>query len=241
LFSGEILATEIIELSNRKGQLGEFNKLLIDRDYFDAQAKAVSGTERVWQEFFENNQWIFGFGLNYIFNSPLEGKTLEQTIEGYSIKGHGKMADALMETTGLVQSLCFGEIKTHRSPILKNVKSPYRPESWAISDELAGGIAQAHRTVQKSLYNIRTALSVYDENGYKQKDQVFQYKPKSFLIIGSLSEFRNEKGDIHEDKFSSFELFRRSISDLEIITFDELYERANAMITKKWNRPSRSK
>ena len=31
-------------------------------------------------------------------------------------------------------------------------------------------------------------------------------------------------------RFASFGLFRRSISDIEIITFDELFERANAIV-----------
>ena len=39
--------------------------------------------------------------------------------------------------------------------------------------------------------------------------------------------------EIHEEKFSSFELFPRSISDIEIINLDELYENANEIINKK--------
>ncbi|MCJ8327218.1 MAG: DUF4263 domain-containing protein [Campylobacterales bacterium] len=117
---------------------------------------------------------------------------------------------------------------------MKNLKNPYRSESWAISDELAGGIAQIQTTIQKSLHNISNRLSILDNDGFTQ-NSIYLYKPKSFLILGSLSEFKNKEGHIHDDKFSSFELFRRSISDVEIITFDELYERANAIVNKKWN------
>ncbi|MGI8756980.1 MAG: Shedu immune nuclease family protein, partial [Acidimicrobiales bacterium] len=139
-----------------------------------------------------------------------------------------------LKTTGLIQTLCFGEIKTHRKSILKETKAPYRPDSWAISEELAGGISQIQKTIQKSLKNINSALSINDDNGFKLRHPIYLYKPKSFLIIGSLKEFKNIDGDIHEEKFSSFELFRRSISDIEIITFDELYERAFAIVRKKW-------
>ncbi|WP_439695375.1 Shedu anti-phage system protein SduA domain-containing protein [Mucilaginibacter sp. AW1-7] len=235
LLSGKINTAEILEMSHRKEQLLEFNRLLTDKAYFDKQIESGKGTESVWQKFFEDNPWIFGFGLNYIFNAPLSGRKLEQTVAGYSVAGHGKRTDALLKTTGLIQTLCFGEIKTHRKSILKDTLTPYRSSSWAISDELAGGIAQVQRTVQKSLMNIAEALSMPDEDGYKSKNPVYLYKPKSFLIIGSLDEFRNENGDIHEDKFSSFELFRRSVNDVEIITFDELYERADAIVNKKWN------
>jgi hypothetical protein len=44
-----------------------------------------------------------------------------------------------------------------------------------------------------------------------------------------LSQFENENG-INEDKFSSFELFRKNIINPEIITFDVLYERAKHII-----------
>jgi hypothetical protein len=58
---------------------------------------------------------------------------------------------------------------------------------------------------------------------------VFLYQPKAFLIIGSLEQFKTEHG-INEDKYSSFELFRKHITNPEIITFDELFERARYIV-----------
>jgi hypothetical protein len=226
--NGTLKKEELLEMSHRVEQLIVFEDMLKD----------VEGkiSERDWQEFFEENKWIFGLGLNYIFNAPLNGKKLETTVVGTSVLGSGKRADALLRTTGIIQSLSFGEIKTHRTNVLKRVSAPYRADSWAISDEFAGGIAQVQRTVQKSLMNISEQLIINDDEGYRQQDPIYLYKPKAFLVIGSLEEFKNEKGFINESKFSSFELFRRSISDIEIITFDELYSRACALSSKqpKW-------
>ncbi|KAA6319610.1 hypothetical protein EZS27_030519 [termite gut metagenome] len=234
ILSGEIDASQILELNYKKQQVGIFNKLLNDDDFFRLRAKEFSGRdEAVWQDFFEKNKWIFGFSLNYTFNTSLDGKKFEQIVNGYSINGNGKRVDVLLQTTGIIKTLCFGEIKTHQTPILKNLKNPYRVDSWSISDELAGGISQLHKAVQKSLENFKSTLPSHD-NGYKLYDSIYLYKPKSFLIIGTLREFKNEKGEMHEERFSSFELFRRSISDIEIITFDELYERAYAIVNKKW-------
>lgn len=221
---------ELFEMSYRVNQLNIFEKMLISNDI----EEKIS--EQKWQEFFEINQWIFGLGLNYIFNAALDGEKLEKTVVGSSISGSGKRADALLRTTGIIQSLSFGEIKTHKTKVLKSVSNAYRADSWAISDELAGGIAQIQKTVQKSLMNISERLIIFDEEGYQKQNSIYLYKPKAFLIIGSLDEFKNEKGFINESKFSSFELFRRSISDIEIITFDELYSRACALSNKqsKW-------
>lgn len=44
-------------------------------------------------------------------------------------------------------------------------------------------------------------------------------------MVGNLDEFRTDNG-VNKDKYRSFELFRRNTSSPEIITFDELYERA---------------
>ncbi|HAS6186006.1 TPA: DUF4263 domain-containing protein [Vibrio vulnificus] len=230
LLDGELNKDELIEMSYRIEQLKIFEQML---KYSDVDDKV---SERAWQQFFERNQWIFGLGLNYIFNASLEGEKLEKTVSGASVSGSGKRVDALLRTTGIIQSLSFGEIKTNRTQVLKSVKEPYRADSWAISDEFAGAIAQVQRTVQKSLMNISEQLTILDKDGYRKQDPIYLYKPKAFLVIGSLEEFKNDKGLINESKFSSFELFRRSISDIEIITFDELYSRACALSNKqtKW-------
>ncbi len=233
LKDGKVKIAEINEINRKKENLVYFDRLLNDNSFFKKEESKFHGPEAVWQSFFEDNQWIFGFGLNYIFNSSLEGKSLEQVVEGHSIRNRGKRVDALMHTNGLIQSLCFAEIKTHKKAILRSTSKPYRPDSWSISDELAGGIAQLQRTVQQSLNNLQTGLDMVDKDGYRTGEKIFLYKPKSYLIIGSLSEFRNSEGKINESQYSSFQIFRSSISDIEIITFDELYERALALVNKK--------
>lgn len=50
-------------------------------------------------------------------------------------------------------------------------------------------------------------------------------RPRQVVVIGSLREFTHN-GAVNPEKMSSFELYRTSIQDVEVITFDELYERA---------------
>ena len=170
------------------------------------------------------------YGLNYVFNSALDEAKLEQTIKGYDITGAGKRVDALLKTHGLISALSFGEIKTHRAELLKRVSVPYRRECWQISDELAGGIAQVQRSVQASISTIRSKTEIKDGSGTPTGEDVFLYQPRSFLVIGSLAEFQTPRG-INEEKYSSFELFRRHTSAPDIITFDELYERARFIVS----------
>lgn len=230
LIKNNITSLDIITIGYRKKQLNRFDKLLNDEDYFNNEKLLLrGGDEAVWQKFFEENSWVLGYGLSYIFNTPLAGKKLEQVVSGYNFNQSGKRADALLKSRGLINSLCFGEIKTHKAKLLK--ASPYRPESWAISEELAGGIAQSHRTIQRSLQNIQTKINIKDEQDNLTGEQAFLYKPKSFLIIGSLNEFINEYG-VNEVKYSSFEMYRRSLQSPDIITYDELFERAKFIVNQ---------
>src|SRR5690606_26690988 len=105
---------DVVTLGFRKEQLQKYSELLNSEECFEAERTRLGarGKEAVWQRFFEENTWILGYGLNYIFNSPLEGKRLEQVTVGSDIVNQGKRADLFMKTRGIVSSLCFGEIKT---------------------------------------------------------------------------------------------------------------------------------
>ncbi|MHB1331168.1 MAG: Shedu immune nuclease family protein [Sulfuriferula sp.] len=228
----DITAKDVATLGHRRKQLSKFEQLLNDSSFFENYKLTLGANKKnedVWQDFFEKNTWIFGYGLNYYFNSPLDGKKFEQIVKGYDFSGAGKRVDALLKTHGFISALSFGEIKTHKTNLLKQIVTPYRKESWQISDELSGGIAQVQKSVQLSISNIRSKTDIKNETGAPTSEQLFLYQPKSFLVIGSLSEFQGEYG-INEEKYSSFELFRRNISAPEIITFDELYQRARFIV-----------
>lgn len=230
LVRNNLTKSDIVALAYRKKQLDRFKGMLEDKHIFsDAQKEfGVKTTESTWQAFFESNQWIFGYGLSYLFVTGLDDKKLEQYTSGFSVNQAGKRADALMKTRGLVSALCFVEIKTHETPLLQGGK-PYRSECWRISEELAGSIAQTQKTVQKALKTIQTKLEIEDNYGNPTGEVAYLYQPRSFIIIGSLSEFMKDDA-VNEQKFGSFELFRRNLANTEIVTFDELYERAKFIV-----------
>lgn len=219
---------DVINLVYRKEQLVYFENLLIDEGFFNEEKtkQQITSDESLWQKFFENNTWIFGFGLQYIINIPLQNKKLEQVVKGYDVINRGKRTDALMKSKGIISSLCFAEIKTHKTKLLA---SAYRPSVFPPSNELSGGISQLHKTIQSSLENLQNKILPTDEFGNPTGEEIFIYRPKSFLLVGTLSEFTTEHG-VNNEKYSSFELFRRSINDIEVITFDELLERAKFIL-----------
>ncbi|MFZ2300963.1 MAG: Shedu immune nuclease family protein [Gallionella sp.] len=224
----EVTTEDLIAVGYRKKQLEVFENLLIDPSYFTSlKEKKKCTNEGLWQRYFEKNPWVFGYGLGYIFLSGLDDKKLEQIVQGHSIDSHGKRVDALMKTKGIISNLCFVEIKTHATELLDS--KPYRSGCWAPSKELAGAIAQVQGTVALAVENLSSKINPSDKEGNPTGEEIFNYQPKSYLVIGNMNEFVSEQG-VNKDKLRSFELLRKNTSNPEIITFDELYERAKFIV-----------
>ncbi|MGV1098139.1 Shedu immune nuclease family protein [Thiovibrio sp. JS02] len=228
ILKSEVTTEDLVAVGYRRKQLEVFENLLNDKDYFESIKRQKDCTdESLWQMFFERNPWIFGYGLGCIFLSGLNDKKLEQVVSGHSISSHGKRVDALMKTKGVISNLCFIEIKTHATELLS--PKSYRAGCWAPSKELSGAVAQVQGTVASAVENLTTKLQLEDKDGNPTGEEIYNYQPTSYLVVGSMSEFTNEHG-VNKDKLRSFELFRKNTINPEIITFDELYERARFIV-----------
>jgi hypothetical protein len=213
----EVTTSDIVAIGYRKKQLERYRDLLSD----------PKTDEAVWQAFFEENVWIFGYGLTYLFLSNLDERKLEQAVSGNDLWQRGKRADGVLKSRGAIAALCFVEIKKHSTALVRSHQ--YRPSCWAPSDELAGAIVQCQVTVEQVIRKAIEKLEPLEESGDPTGEQIFTYQPRSFLIVGSLDEFIGAEG-IRRDRYRSFELFRRNVIRPEIVTFDELYERAKFIV-----------
>ncbi|MFD8440640.1 Shedu anti-phage system protein SduA domain-containing protein [Streptomyces microflavus] len=225
---GGLTEQDIRLISNRREQLQRFKRLLDDADYFQQEESRATtrGPEAVWQAFFEANQWIFGYGLNLIACESIDDGKLERMTTGADIfGGSGKRIDAIMRSKGLISSMLFCEIKTHDTELL--ARTPYRAGVYQASKELGGGVAQVQKTASKAQQHIsREFLTrIYEDDGTPTGVELSTTRPRQVVVIGSLREFTHN-GHVNPEKISSFELYRTSIQDVEIITFDELYQRA---------------
>ena len=229
LLEERITDRDIVALAYRRRELDYFARLLKEPNFFDSEKKekSVAQDERLWQIFFERNPWIFGYGLFYVFTSTLEQKRLEQIVAGTSLDAPGKRVDALLKSRGRISSLCFAEIKTHTTRLLD--RAQYRPDVWAASRDLARAIAQVQKTVDRTEQLLGNRLDTRSPDGSPTGESAFLIRPRSIVVAGNLSEFRTDQG-INEPQFASFELFRRQLVAPEILTFDELYERARFIV-----------
>lgn len=201
------LADSKIQQSRRES-LAEFETLLSDE----------TTNEGCWQNFFENNKWIFGLGLRY---QILKIKETQAVYGGVTVdrKG-GQKGDFLTNTQANAKFTCLVEIKKATTELLS--KEPYRNGAYSISDELAGAVAQ----LQANCATWENEGSRLDQNRDIMGD-IHTVQPKGLLVIGNTLELAENR-----DKWSSFERFRQNIQNPEIITFDELKERAEFIVNE---------
>lgn len=224
LIECDATAEDVIALQRRREVVETMRRWLEDETAFEAAKDDAHGPERAWQALLEDNPWVLGIGLGgQLYTSWDRGK-LEQVTTGANIVSAGKRIDALLQTNGLVRSLAFAEIKHHRTALLTT--TPYRSAAWGPSEELAGALVQVQQTVRMAVRDLGEFIAERAEDGSRTGDGTFVSQPRSFLIVGSLAQFRGSDGGAIDDKVHSFELFRRNVVQPEIITFDELLARA---------------
>lgn len=195
-------------LTRRREAVAEFKTALEENTWTETDG---------WQPFFRKHRWIFGHGLLYQFLDPVAdeiyvgGKTLENKM--------GQIGDSAVRTaSGNASFLALVEIKT---PGTRLLGKEYRRGRYPTHNDLAGPVAQLlhlcdcwNREGSQNPVNIRTAI----EDGWETA------QPRGILVVGDTSELDSSA------KQRSFELFRRHLHGVEILTFDELYSRAAKLV-----------
>lgn len=161
---------------------------------------------------------IFGNGLNY---EILRQQQSQPTYGGVKMDGKGgQRGDNLMSTTGDLNFTVLVEIKTPAAPLLQGTQE-IRNGAWSLSKNLTDALSQ----IQANIQTWEKQGSEQPENRDKlEKLSVFTVKPKGIIVIGLLSQL------VDRNKRETFQRFRRSIHGIDIITYDELFERAKFIV-----------
>lgn len=220
---------DIALITDRKAALARFERLMNNSEYFNVERLAQgphTKPEDVWQKFFEDNPWIFGYGLRLVSCEGLEDSKLQAIVAGNDVfSGSGKRIDALMKTRGRVSGLLFCEIKRPDADLL--LSTEYRPGVYSPAEDLRGGVAQVQKTIHKVVLQVtENHRELANTSGEPTGEVVTFVQPQGVLVVGRLSEFATASDGINYEKFASFELLRNSLHGLDVVTFDELYERA---------------
>ncbi len=197
-------------------QLHEDRKAILEK--FETMLHDDSLDESDWQDFFEQNTWIFGYGLRYQILRIVES---QPNYGGTAVSGRGgQRGDFLTATEAEVKLTCLVEIKKPTTPLMQS--SQYRNGAWGVSDALSGAIAQIQ--INSATWEIEGSRTQANTEDITHNQSTYTVQPKGLVIAGRLDQVTDR------DKRNSFERYRRSLHNPEVITYDELFERARYIV-----------
>lgn len=162
--------------------------------------------EGKWQDFFLGNPFI----LSLAFAVPALMVQGQAYAGGKRLNGSGgKIADFLYASAS-TGNLALVEIKKPGTELLG--KTPYRGDDvYAPSTDLGGGIAQ----ILDQRFKLQSELPVIKNN--MNRNDIHSYAVRCIVIAGMTPPEHSQK--------KSFELVRNALSDVVVVTFDELLAR----------------
>ncbi len=221
---GIITSRDIVNVAFRKRGLDYFRKLLKDAEYWKEYKALIdipnAKEETTWQAFFERNEWILGLGVDYKYQKILqkEGNVSEQDLGG----GNTVISDFLLSDSKFVT---FVELKKPSTLLFGKDKN--RSGAWSLSRDLQNASSQILE--QKAAGLIKFDKPQEDVNGNLLSENA--YDSKTILIIGNWSELENAKSyQEARIKKKTFELYRKDSRNIQILTYDELLERAEHIV-----------
>ncbi|MCP4552150.1 MAG: DUF4263 domain-containing protein [Bacteroidetes bacterium] len=178
-----------------------------------------NGEEAIWHHFFKNNDWIIGLNVDIKFIRDLLTK---QRVGNPNSTGTGSPEVDLL---GISYFTTLIELKTSKTKIFKSEKSSKsRANTWDFSNDFIEAYSQtlSQRTEISETKNYENEnKEIIDTKKHRILD------PKAVLIIGNRNvEFPHVRKTEYDFKTDCFERIRRDSRNIEILTFDELFERA---------------
>ncbi len=233
LNEGAITSLDIVNVGYRKTQLAFFKRLLDEQDYwktYGGEEKAkdeklkldTMKEEKVWQHFFKKNPWIFGYGLDYQYLSILQ---TESTVRGSDVSG--KEAEQLDTLAGTTDYTVLVELKKPSTSLFDSGQN--RSNSWRLSKDLFWAVSQILEYKAGHIVEWQDESKRYDSDGNMISQKALD--PKTVLVIGRDSAFSgsDKEADI---KKRTFELYCRDSRNVKILTYDELYRRAEFIVAR---------
>lgn len=184
--------------------MGQSAKRLIDALSL-WKANEGNGDEGFWQTSLRESSYIF----SQLFSVPVTFIQGRAYVGGQQIDGrNARLVDFLLSGGSSGEAILI-EIKTPTTPLIQ--KSKYRTSIHAPSSDLSGAIVQAADYRNCVLREIRGVTQ-------DRPSDLSTFNPKAIVIVGNYTSELDS-----DEKRRSFELYRTSLSNIEIITFDELF------------------
>ena len=172
--------------------------------------------EEYWQKLFTENP-------NILYSIiPSVGQIICQKpyMGGKAIDNKGGTLSDFIYKCG-TNNISIIEIK---KPTTKLISSQYRNGVYSPSEELSSAIIQVKKQKDSMLKNYYPTKYSSELSNLKFN----AYDPKTYLIIGNTANMK-------EEEIESFELFRNTLKDIEIITFNEIIKKLELIVENLTN------
>jgi hypothetical protein len=167
------------------------------------------------EEFWQRTLGEQSIVLSQMFSRPVVILKEKAYVGGKAVTNtRGNLVDFLMKSD-IGNNATLVEIKTPRTPLLGG---QYRNGVYSISGETSGAVIQVANYKQ-------SLVSEYGNLVQAGEEEFEAFDPHCVVIVGH-----------YKDQFSleakrrSFELFRSQLSDVELVTYDELFGKIRLLI-----------
>lgn len=168
-------------------------------------------SEAYWHALFKGNSWV----LSQLFAYPVVIIDDQAYVGGKTLSNKGGNVVDFAYKNEITSGIALVEIKTPTSDLM--AARPYRaPNVFAASSELSGATVQ--------LLTSKSSLLAESDILSRGPQEFAAFNPECLLLVGSLSRLSG-------DRLRSFELYRRGLRDVQIITFDELRRKLGSLLT----------
>lgn len=187
------------------------------------------GDEAIWHHFFKNNDWILGLNADIKFIKDFFD---EQKVGIEDSKGKGSPKTDLL---GISDFTTIIELKHHNTKIFKTTKGEKsRANTWDFTPDFIEGISQCLGQKFALDKNYENKEFLNDEGKRLRKDLHKTIDPKVVFLMGNRKvEFPHNEDNSNIIKSETFERFKRNSRNIDILTFDELFEKAYNMVFSK--------
>lgn len=242
--AGDLTSSDIKSLTfeSRKNDLKAFFLLLKNKyirsksahTWYREKYNINSGEEYIWHHFLKKNDWILGLNLDLRFIIELLD---EQKVGIESSKGKGSPQSDFL---GITDFTTLVELKHPNTDIFKKTKSKGRANTWDFTTDFVEGISQCLGQKFELDKFFDTKIFVNEEGTRLNKQNIQSIDPHSILLIGNKKrEFPvKDSDDINLIKNKTLERFRRNNRNIDVLTFDELFERAYQIVYSQKSPPN---
>jgi len=173
------------------------------------EANKTNSNEEFWQKTLKENSWV----ISQLFATPMVIIEEKAFVGGKGIENNGgRIADYAYKNK-LTKNIAIVEIKTPITPIVGS--QIYSGKIHPMTRELSIGVVEVLGQKDSLLKHFATIRM-------DSQEKFLAFNPKCILIVGSLT--------LSPTQQQSFDLYRESIDGLQIITYDELFEKAKLLL-----------